>query len=390
MADYRMPHTLPTETLAAWLRLSLTPGLGPVQGQRLLQHFSTPLAIAQCSPARLSAIVPKALAEGLLYARSPAVSQHIDHALRWADHADHFLLTPDQTDYPALLQQSVDAPLVLYAKGTLSPLKSPALAIVGARNATPDGLDHAHTFACELAAQGWCIVSGLAQGIDAAAHRGALQAGPTGGGTLAILGTGADEVYPNHHKGLVKQLLEAGGLLLTEFELGTPARPHHFPRRNRIVAGLSRGVLVVEAALKSGSLITAKLAVNLDREVFAIPGSIHSPLSKGPHALILEGAKLVEGPQDIIQELRAYHPAQQSLRIPPSVSAADVPKTPASLPPCSPVLDAIGYDPVTEDILQQRTNMLPAILQCELLMLELNGAIERRPNGRIVRSRRRH
>jgi DNA processing protein len=236
------------------------------------------------------------------------------------------------------------------------------------------------------------VVSGLAQGVDAAAHRGALQAGPTSGGTIAVLGTGADLVYPRHHTELARRILNTCGLLLTEFSLGTPARPHHFPRRNRIVAGLSHGVLVVEAALKSGSLLTAKLAVEMNREVFAIPGSIVSPLSRGPHALIQEGAKLVERAEDILDELDAVHIsvlnfAEHSTHTTPT-TALNVDSA-LKTEPCSPVWDAIGYDPVTEDTLQQRTNMLPAILQCELLSLELNGDIERRPNGRIVRTRRR-
>jgi DNA processing protein len=319
----------------------------------------------------------------LLLARREAVTQQIIAALEWARHDDQFVLTQDQTQYPALLKQIADAPIVLYAKGALSRLEQPALAIVGARHATADGVEHASDFASALARQGWCIISGLAQGIDAAAHRGALQAGLTAGGTIAVLGTGADVVYPRNHVELVRRILSAGGLLISEFPLGTPARPHHFPRRNRIVAGLSHGVLVVEAALKSGSLLTARLAVEMDREVFAMPGSIHSPLSRGPHSLIQQGAKLVENATDILSELEAFC-VPQTLLSPMTTTDSS-----RKAPPRSPVWDAIGYDPVSEDILQQRTNMLPAILQCELLTLELNGDIERRPNGWIVRARRR-
>ena len=377
-----MPHTLSTELLTAWLRLSMTPGLGPILCQRLLSQFSTPLEIERCTPQQLKARVPKVLYEALLLARGEPVTQQIVSALEWAQHDDQFILTQDQTRYPSLLRQIADPPIVLFAKGDLSRLEHPALAIVGARHASADGLDHANEFACALARQGWCVTSGLAQGIDAAAHRGALLGGITGGGTIAVLGTGADVVYPRNHAELVRRILSEGGLIMTEFPLGTPARPHHFPRRNRIVAGLSHGVLVVEAALKSGSLLTARLAVEMDREVFAIPGSIHSPLSRGPHALIQQGAKLVENVTDILNELEAYC-APQSF---PTLSATSDSSPKAA--PQSPVWDAIGYDPVSEDILQQRTNMLPAILQCELLTLELNGDIERRPNGRIVRARR--
>lgn len=378
-----MPHTLSTEMLTAWLRLSMTPGLGPILCQRLLSQFSTPLEIERCTPAQLAARVPKALCEALLLARGEPVTQQIVLALEWAQHDDQFILTQDQTLYPAMLRQIADAPIVLFAKGALSRLEQPALAIVGARHATADGLEHACDFASALARQGWCVISGLAQGIDAAAHRGALQAGLTAGGTIAVLGTGADVVYPRNHAELVRRILAEGGLIMTEFPLGTPARPHHFPRRNRIVAGLSHGVLVVEAALKSGSLLTARLAVEMDREVFAMPGSIHSPLSRGPHALIQQGAKLVENVTDILNELEAFCVPQTLANPTPTTSSS------SKAAPRSPVWDAIGYDPVSEDILQQRTNMLPAILQCELLTLELNGDIERRPNGRIVRARRR-
>ncbi len=378
-----MPHTLSTEMLTAWLRLSMTPGLGPILCQRLLSQFSTPLEIERCTPAQLAARVPKALCEALLLARGESVTQQIVLALEWAQHDDQFILTQDQTPYPAMLRQIADAPIVLFAKGALSRLEQPALAIVGARHATADGLEHACDFASALARQGWCVISGLAQGIDAAAHRGALQAGLAAGGTIAVLGTGADVVYPRNHAELVRRILAEGGLIMTEFPLGTPARPHHFPRRNRIVAGLSHGVLVVEAALKSGSLLTARLAVEMDREVFAMPGSIHSPLSRGPHALIQQGAKLVENVTDILNELEAFCVPQT---LATSTAITDSSRNAA---PNSPVWDAIGYDPVSEDILQQRTNMLPAILQCELLTLELNGDIERRPNGRIVRARRR-
>jgi DNA processing protein len=369
--------------LTAWLRLSMTPGLGPILCQRLLSQFSTPLEIELCTPAQLAARVPKALCEALLLARAEPVTQQIVSALEWARHDDQFILTQDQTQYPAMLRQIADAPIVLFAKGALSRLNQPALAIVGARHATADGLEHASDFAYALARQGWCVISGLAQGIDAAAHRGALQAGSSEGGTIAVLGTGADVVYPRNHAELVRRILSEGGLIMTEFPLGTPARPHHFPRRNRIVAGLSHGVLVVEAALKSGSLLTARLAVDMDREVFAIPGSIHSPLSRGPHALIQQGAKLVENVTDILNELEAFCVPQTLANPTPTTSSS------SKAAPRSPVWDAIGYDPVSEDILQQRTNMLPAILQCELLTLELNGDIERRPNGRIVRARRR-
>jgi len=385
-----MPHTLSTEMLAAWLRMSMTPGLGPIQGQRLLNHFTNPLAIERCTPQQLAAHVPKALCASLLSARQEDVNQKITQALRWAEQDDQSILTPDQPRYPSLLKHMADAPLVLYAKGHLARLQRPALAIVGARNATADGLEHASDFASALAGRGWCVVSGLAQGIDAAAHRGALRAGVSSGGTIAVLGTGADVMYPRHHTALANNILGMEGLIVTEFHLGTPARPQHFPRRNRIVAGLSYGVLVVEAAIKSGSLLTARLAVEMDREVFALPSSIRSPLSRGPHSLIQSGAKLVESAEDILNELSTFCEQEKLFDTTLQDAAYDT-DTPAQTTtrPHSPIWDAIGYDPISEDTLQQRTNMLPAILQCELLTLELNGDIERRPNGRIVRARKR-
>ena len=387
-----MPHTLSNEVLTAWLRLSMTPGLGPILSQHFLSHFPNALAAERSAPEQLRALVPKALFEGLLFARGESVNRQIALALKWAEGPDQTILTPEHPLYPGLLRQTADAPMVLYAKGNLSRLAQPALAIVGARNATPDGLENAKDFACALARRGWCVVSGLAQGIDAAAHRGALRAGEHGAGTIAVLGTGADVIYPRNHTDLSRNILDSGGLIISEFNLGTPARPQHFPRRNRIVTGLSHGVLVVEAALKSGSLLTARLAVEMDREVFAIPGSIHSPLSRGPHALIQDGAKLVETAEDILDELGMF--SFPGSAIPSMSEKAATVCAPASnadsrSEPRSPIWHAIGYDPISEDTLQQRTNMLPAILQCELLTLELNGDVERRPNGSIVRARKR-
>src|SRR5690606_13554363 len=204
----------------------------------------------------------------------------IEATLAWAAHSDHHLLTLGDAAYPPLLLETSDPPPLLYAVGDLERLSAPAVAIVGARNATPGGLDNARAFAKALAQQGWCVVSGLAAGIDAAAHEGAMAAGAGGGSTIAVMGTGADIIYPARNRTLARRIA-AQGLLLSEYPLGMPALPHQFPRRNRLVAGLSRGVLIVEAALQSGSLITARLAGDMGREVFAMPGSIHSPLSRG-------------------------------------------------------------------------------------------------------------
>ena len=431
-----MQNTVSPDELAAWLRLSLQPGIGPVHGHTLLQHFANPLELYQASYATLRALLPEGIATQLLQPLSARDAQYIERALHWLSKPGQTLLTPAHADYPDCLRQLPDAPLVLYARGALRRLRQDALAVVGARNASADGLDHAQAFANHLALQGFAIVSGLAHGVDAAAHRGALRAGADAGGTIAVLGTGADLIYPTAHRQLAEDILGADGLLLSEFALGSPALAAHFPKRNRIVAGLSLGVLVVEAALKSGSLITARLAVELGREVFALPGSIHSPLTRGPHSLIKQGAKLVESGADIRVELRpnagawlqpdkcpsdqnsqaafdhsvrsepcqmpTRHPrlSKRSKTDPNQTTQTDLFFSTTSLTahlqasPCeksapqspSPVWDAIGYDPVTEEQLQRRTGLRPAQLQIELFTLELGGHIERRGHGQFVRS----
>lgn len=405
-----MQNTLSEDALAAWLRLSLQPGIGTIHAHRLLQTFDEPSALYQASYATLRAVLSAPLAAHLSQPLSPDAAKYIERALRWAHKPGQALVTPAHSVYPERLRQVPDAPLVLYARGALRRLEQEALAIVGARNATPDGLDHAQAFALYLAQQGLAIVSGLAHGIDAAAHRGALDAGQEHGGTIAVLGTGADVIYPASHRTLADSILSADGLILSEFELGRPALAAHFPKRNRIVAGLSLGVVVVEAALKSGSLITARLAVDMGREVFAIPGSIHSPLSRGPHTLIKQGAKLVESGADILSELQPRATFEHSLAKPstPEVLQSELPltgqgnhfavntmtvttaaptlgRTQASIPR-SPIWNAIGYDPITEEQLQRRTGLAPAQLQVELFTLELEGHIERRGHGQFVRA----
>lgn len=405
-----MQNTLSEDALAAWLRLSLQPGIGAIHAHRLLQTFDEPSALYQASYATLRTLLSAPLAAQLAQPLSPDAARYIERALRWAHESGQALVTPAHPFYPVGLRQMPDAPLVLYARGALRRLEQDALAIVGARNATPDGLDHAQAFALYLAQQGFAIVSGLAHGIDAAAHLGALKAGQEHGGTIAVLGTGADVIYPASHRTLADSILSADGLILSEFELGRPALAAHFPKRNRIVAGLSLGVVVVEAALKSGSLITARLAVDMGREVFAIPGSIHSPLSRGPHTLIKQGAKLVESGADILSELQPRATCERNLAdaSTPEVlqnelpltgqgnrfavntmtvtNAAAVPGQAKALIPSSPIWNAIGYDPITEEQLQRRTGLAPAQLQVELFALELEGHIERRGHGQFVRA----
>ena len=381
-----MQKTLSDDTLAAWLRLSLQPGIGSIHAHRLLQHFQDPCALYQASYATLRAMLSAPLAAQLKQPLSIADAQAIEHALRWASEPGRALVTPGHRYYPERLRHTPDAPLVLYTQGALRRLEQDALALVGARNATADGLAHAQAFATHLAQQGFAIVSGLAHGIDAAAHRGALKAGRDAGGTIAVLGTGADLIYPTAHQSLADDILTNDGLILSEFGLGCPALAANFPKRNRIVAGLSLGVIVVEAALKSGSLITARLAVELGREVYALPGSLHSPLSRGPHALIKQGAKLVESGADILAELLP-NAGRARASVLPELAGVDL--VSADRAPESPVGGAIGYDLVTEEQLQRRTGLPAATLQVELFTLELEGHIERRGHGQFVRTRAR-
>ena len=364
----------------AWVRLNFEPGLSLVKKHQLLSLFSSPLALYQAPPDTLRAKLAPVLAEQF---SRPAAREQADmalNAIRWASESGHHLLCLDHPQYPVLLKEMPDAPLLLFAKGDLARLDAQAIAIVGARNATVDGQENAKNFARFLARQGHCVLSGLAYGVDASAHAGALTVGPDGGGTIAVLGTGIDLIYPVSHTKLATEIVTQKGLLLSEFPLGAPPLPAHFPRRNRLVAGLSRGVLVVEAALKSGSLITARLANEMGREVFALPGSIHAPLSRGPHSLIQQGAKLVETGEDILSEL-GYPQTDSRSKLTGKKS-----RQPSLPTPASPLWQAIGYDPVTEESLALRVNMLPGLFQTELLSLELSGHITRHRNGSVQRT----
>lgn len=288
------------QELAAWLRLTQLPGLGLAGQRQLLSQFGLPTQILQQSPARLQSCLTAAQSRQLLQP-DPAQQEAIEQALAWARQPGNRILTLADADYPKALLEGDDPPTLLYAKGRLELLQRPALALVGSRNATPQGLRDAEAFAGALASAGLVIVSGLALGIDTAAHGGALA---VGGATIAVIGTGADRIYPARNQALAHRIASEG-LLLSEFALGTPPLTANFPRRNRLIAGLSQGCLVVEAAARSGSLITARLAAEAGREVYAIPGSIHSPLAKGCHQLIRQGAKLVESAADVLEELPA-------------------------------------------------------------------------------------
>ncbi len=365
---------------AAWLRLLLTPGLGARTARELLVAFGLPQSIFDAAPAALARAVPEALARTLATPPERTVAAAIDAAEVWlAGASDRFLLTLADADYPPLLLASADPPPVLFGAGRRELLALPALAIVGSRSATRQGEANASAFAHTLAHAGLTVVSGLAAGIDAAAHRGALRAADEGGpgATIAVVGTGIDVVYPAQHRDLAERI-RSRGLLLSEFALGTPPLPHNFPRRNRIIAALARGVLVVEAALRSGSLITARLAAELGREVFAIPGSIHSPTAKGCHRLIKEGAKLVESASDILEELRVAADAR----------AATVAPSEQDLPPAlTELLDHIGHDPVDLDSLAARSGRDTGRLTAELFELELAQYVERLPGNRYQRLR---
>lgn len=349
--------------LADWLRLTLIPGLGGETQRKLLAAFGLPAAIfAAGRPTVRGVVGDKA---DLLF--DTAASEAVDQALAWAEQPGNAILTLADAEYPRALLETADPPSLLYVRGRPELLDTPGLAIVGSRNATPQGIRTAEDFAKTLAGSGLTIASGLALGIDAAAHRGALAAG---GSTVAVIGTGADRLYPARNKDLALHIAEQGAIV-SEFPLGTPALAANFPRRNRIISGLARGVLVVEAAPGSGSLITARLAGEQGREVFAIPGSIHSPLARGCHQLIKQGAKLVESAQDVLEELG--WPARAAAAAPPAADNAD------------PMLAALGHDPCGLDELAARTGLAADELLARLLALELAGRVAPLPGNRYQR-----
>lgn len=302
------------ESLAAWLRLVHTPGIGAVTGQLLLRRLGPPEAILQASYATVRALVRSDETARALLADDPVREQDIQAALAWL-HAgdDRHILALDDPLYPAALLDLPDAPLLVYARGSLAALQPAAVAIVGSRRASHEGLRNAQALAEALARRGIIVTSGLAEGIDAAAHQGALEGAPAGqASTIAVTGAGIDRIYPAHHLPLARRMLEQGGLVLSEQPLGSAPVRANFPRRNRMIAALSRGTLVVEAALRSGSLITARQAAELGREVMAVPGSIHNPLSHGCHHLIRDGATLIETVDDILQALGMVSPGQDA------------------------------------------------------------------------------
>jgi DNA processing protein len=378
MTDSARLASIDFEELDAWLRLLATPGVGRITARRLVASLGSAAAVFNASPAAWRELTDRRTAEAL--GRIPeGLNELLTRTRQWLEEAApyprHILLLGDPR-YPRLLLELADPPLLLYATGQLALLDRAAVAVVGSRNPTAQGHENARAFAKALSQAGVCVVSGLAQGIDAAAHEGALEGS---GSTIAVVGTGLDRLYPRKNLAL-GQLIAESGLLLSEYALGTPPLAAHFPQRNRIIAGLGLGTLVVEAALQSGSLITARLAIESGRDVMAIPGSIHSPQARGCHALIKQGAKLVESTEDILEELgispRTNATPMSGLakdQPPPDIAAAESGDEP------DPVLRALGWSPATLDVLQVRTGLSASELTVRLLELELAGAVTLSP-----------
>lgn len=371
------------QELQAWLRLTLTPGIGNSAARRLLTAFGSPEAVFEQSGASLRKLGSDKLASELRV-EPPNLRAQLQTTLDWLEGgADRRVATPGDAAYPPALLDIEYPPLMLYMLGALaSPTETAtktianSLAIVGSRNPTPQGESNARQFAKAFGGAGICVVSGLALGIDGAAHDGAMLGG---GATIAVVGTGLDRVYPKKHLELAHRI--AGrGMMVSEFPLGTPPLTGNFPRRNRIISGLSRATLVVEAALRSGSLITARLAAEQGKDIFAIPGSIHSPQSRGCHALIKQGAKLVELAQDVLEELD-WSPRTGEYGASASHAGGDGAEPGAD----DSLLAAMGFDAIGLDALQARTGLETALLQARLLELELYGQVARLPGGAFQR-----
>ena len=371
------------DELAAWLHLLHSEGVGRDAARRLLSALGSPQAVLAASLPERADCVDARSAAGL--SRPPAGhAVRLAATLAWRQAGpDRRLMVLGDPDYPPLLLHSADPPLLLYLQGRASLLGQASVALVGSRHASAQGLDHARGFARALSAQGWTVISGLAAGIDGAAHEGALagladaaQQGQTGGSTVAVVGTGIDRVYPASHRKLAQRIGDQG-LIVSEFSIGTPPLAVNFPQRNRLIAGLSRGTLVVEAALRSGSLITARLAAEAGREVMALPGSLLAAQSAGCHALIRQGATLVTSVDQVLEELQALPPLDLPRPASPSQAQASAN---ASLP-ADPVLQALGHDPLGLDELIARCGWPAHMLSAHLLTLELDGQVARLPGG---------
>jgi len=352
----------------AWLRLALAQ-LPAAAVAALLRAFGSPQRVFEASRAQLAAATSAQAASRLT---TPIEGAILERTRRWLEGEDHEIVAWDDGDYPRAVLEAGDAPPVLFLIGRRELLNRPALAIVGSRHATPQGVENAHAFASALSHAGLTIVSGLALGIDGAAHRGGLEGE---GSTIACIGTGPDRVYPASHRELAHVIARAGAIV-SEFVPGTPPLRHNFPRRNGLISALARGVLVVEATLASGSLITARLAGEQGREVFAIPGSIHSPFSKGCHRLIRDGAKLVETAQDVVDELGI-----EGLRTVPAAATSEA----LALSSHHAIVAALGGDPCGLDTLIARTHLGADALAAALVELEVEGQVAALPGGRWQR-----
>ncbi|NEX19656.1 DNA-protecting protein DprA [Thiorhodococcus mannitoliphagus] len=373
------PHSEGSETeLSDWIALSQAPGIGPRTFARLLEHFGSPAAVLRAPASRLADAGLKPAAVAAIGAPD---QDAIEASLRWAERTDAYVLTLADAAYPPALREIPDPPPLLYVRGDLSLLTEPQLAIVGSRNPTPGGREITRELARALAAYGLVITSGMATGIDGIAHEAALEVGRT----VAVLGTGPDLVYPAAHRELAHRIVESGALV-SELPPGQGPLPQNFPRRNRIISGLCLGVLVTEAALKSGSLITARMALEQGREVFAVPGSIRSPLAQGCHSLIRDGAKLIQSPDEILTELAPQLKA---------LIAADAGAAASQIRPLEAaldegqkaLLDAMGFDPVAPDELIARTGLTADRISSMLLLMEIEGHVSSVPGGRYCRMR---
>ncbi|MFL9923855.1 DNA-processing protein DprA [Herbaspirillum lusitanum] len=377
--------------LSSWIRLQQTEGVGLETSRALLSVFGLPQHIFQADlPALLNVVSPR-IAHAIFKPPSARVKTLIERSLEWAAMPGNRIVSMADADYPHALLSIADPPILLYVRGRFELLAAASLAVVGSRNASEQGMRNAEHFSQDISRAGIAIVSGLALGIDAAAHRGGLRGA---GSTIAVIGTGADVVYPARNSALTDAIAE-GGCIVSEYALGMPPLAANFPRRNRIISGLARAVLVVEAAAQSGSLITARMAAEQGRDVFAIPGSIHSPMSKGCHQLIKQGAKLIESTQDVLDEL-SYWPQpfaalahssavvdELALEVEELQSAqtADSSASAKDDAPSMPLLHQIGFDPIAIDTLVLRTGMDASALAAMLLTLELDGQVELLPGG---------
>jgi DNA processing protein len=349
------------DSLYSWLKLTLIPGIGGETQRRLLTAFGSPENIFSVPRTDLLGVISERAASLILSTDNSAL---VEKACRWSESPDQHIITLADLDYPRALLEIPDPPSVLYVRGRLDLLNHKSLAIVGSRNPTPQGIQNAERFASALAKSGLLISSGLALGIDAAAHRGALAAT---GDTIAFIGTGIDRIYPARNKELTIEIASCG-TIVSEFPIGTPVTSSNFPRRNRLISGFSLGVLVVEAAIESGSLITARLAGEQGREVFAIPGSIHSPQSRGCHKLIKQGAKLVETAQDILEEFSFN--TENSIPVIPFCTSEAI------------FLSTMGFEPCGLDDLTRRSGLAADAISVKLLEMELKGRVALLPGGR--------